>query len=414
MKILHVVHGYFPAIGGAEMLVQQLSQYLANVTGDDVTVYTTFGYNTSLFTKPHAPSIQSSRREERLNGVNIRRFHVINRFGKLLNRLQGFSYRYRLPGNGSLRMLAYGPISPSMKAAIKNFAGDVIVGASFPLNHMNYLFSNRKKLPVILIGCFHTSDKHGFDNPRILKLIGMADGYSAGTPHEKEYLIGKGIDERKIRVIGVGLPTMHVREKNGQKADSSDGMFADDFPLIVFLGQHGEHKGIETLIRAMPIIWRDSPQAQLIIAGATTQYSKTVKEISAEIDTTGNKRIHFEDDVNESRKTDILRACDVFASPSCYESLGVTILEAWAQRKPVVACRLGATRHLIEEYKTGLLVEYRDERELAAAILELLDDSELRRRMGGNGYNKLVENYTFQIVGEKHRQFCNDVLQRCQ
>ena len=140
MKILHVIHAYSPAIGGAEFLIQQVSEYLANVAKEDVAVFTTFAYNTSLFTDSRAPMISADRKNETINGVKIKRFPVRNQWGRMLYFLQYIFYRFRLLGNARLRMLFYGPISPLMKKAIKN--GDLKLAVTLILKKVQPLLEN--------------------------------------------------------------------------------------------------------------------------------------------------------------------------------------------------------------------------------------------------------------------------------
>lgn len=409
MKILHVIHAYSPAIGGAEFLIQQVSEYLANVAKEDVAVFTTFAYNTSLFTDSRAPMISVDRKNETINGVKIKRFPVRNRWGRMLYFLQYIFYRFRLLGNARLRMLFYGPISPLMKKAIKNFPADIIIGSPFPLNHMNYIFKNRGKAPVILVGCMHTSDKHGFKNPLIAKNIKKADGYIALTPHEKDYLVTQlGIPEKKIKVIGVGLKIDSLEPVREGIRKSLD--IGKDAPLIAFVGQHGLHKGIGTLIASMPLVWRHFPKARLIIAGGKTPFTDGFKKLSEFIDNERERNIFFLDNINEEVKSGIFSECDIFAAPSGYESFGITILEAWRRKKPVVACRISATMNLVEEYKTGLLVDYENARELAEAFVELISDEELRRKIGENGFKKLEIEFSWERVGIKYYDFYRGVV----
>ncbi|MCU0285280.1 MAG: glycosyltransferase family 4 protein [Acidobacteria bacterium] len=427
MKILHVVHAYKPAIGGTEFLVQQVSEYMANDVKEDVTVFTTFAYNTALFTNPGAPSLPPERQEEILNGVKIRRFPVKNRWGRLLYYFQYIFYRLRLWGNGRLRMLFYGPIAPEMKKAIKESDADIIIAAPFPLNHMNYVFKNRGRKPVVLIGCIHTADKHGFHNRRIIKNIKKAAGYVALTQYEKDYLVQQwGIPEKKIRVIGVGLdivqeqvtgePENNIRKELG---------IPKTVPLIAFVGQHGLHKGIETLLLAMPTIWKTSPNVRLLIAGGTSHFSNLFKELANFIEQgtwshlkkkknpdLSDKRIFFLDNIDDSIKNSILATCDIFAAPSGFESFGITILEAWKHKKPVVACRIPAAMNLIEEYKTGLLVDYKNPLELACALNELVVEQRLRKLLGENGFGKLKKTYAREVVGNQYYKFYREVLGR--
>ena len=77
MKILHVVQGYYPAIGGTEWLIQRLSEELVRQFQDDVTVFTTDCLNGEGFFKPEAPRLKAGWEERR--GVKIRRFPVQRR-----------------------------------------------------------------------------------------------------------------------------------------------------------------------------------------------------------------------------------------------------------------------------------------------------------------------------------------------
>lgn len=403
MKILHLIHAYHPAVGGSEYLMQQVSEYLVNKTGDDVTVFTTFAYNSGLFTNPRVVPMPGNKAEETINHVKIKRFPVINQWAKILYAIQYILYRLRFPGNGFLRMLYYGPISPKMKKAVADFNGDVIVSAPFPLNHMNYGFINNNKTPVILVGCMHLADKHGFHNHRIKKMIRKAKGYVALTPYEKDFLVNQwGIDAARIEVIGVGID-IHQHDKNNKSINIRKelGCGAKD-TLIAFVGQHGLHKGIDTLIKAMPRVWGKFPGTQLIIAGGTTPFTNRFKYQAQmmELD-----RIHFIDNVDENKKYEILETCDIFASPSGFESFGITILEAWSKKKPVIACNIEATRHLIRDGETGFLVEYKNIPQLAEILIRLIDDPGLRKKIGEKGYKKLQKNYTKEIIGEKYRKF---------
>jgi glycosyltransferase involved in cell wall biosynthesis len=414
MKILHLVHAYHPAVGGSEYLMQQVSEYLVNRTGDDVTVFTTFAYNSGLFTNPRVEPMPENRAQETINNVKIKRFPVINQWAKISYIIQYILYRLRFPGNGLLRMLYYGPISPKMKKAAADFDADVIVSAPFPLYHMNYGFKNKNKTPVILVGCMHIADKHGFHNSRIKKMIRKAKGYIALTPYEKDFLVKQwGIDAAKIEVIGVGIDTRHPDRNTSTVNIREELGCGEKDPVIAFVGQHGLHKGIDTLIRAMPRVWGKFPNMQLIIAGGTTPFTKRLKQLAQMTELAPSRppgRIHFIDDVDENKKYEILETCDVFASPSGFESLGITILEAWSKKKPVIACDIEATRHLIRDGETGFLVEYKNIPQLAEILIRLIDDPSLRKKIGEKGWQKLRKKYTKEIIGEKYRNFYDKIV----
>jgi glycosyltransferase involved in cell wall biosynthesis len=416
MKILNLIHAYWPAIGGSEYLMQQVSEFLAVEAGDDVTVLSTFAYNSGLFTGRSKRRMPENRGSEVIGGVKVKRFPVIRLWARLLYFNQYIQYRLRFPGNGFWRMLYYGPIAPGMRREVENFDGDIIVSAPFPLNHMGYGFKNKKGVPVVLVGCMHTADRHGFHNPRIKKLIGRADGYVALSAHEKEFLVGRwGIDADKIEVIGVGIQVRpELGEAVRQQVRQSVGANASD-PVIAFVGQHGLHKGINTLLDTMPTVWKHFPAARLVIAGGTTPFTQTFKRRAAELDSgstdsSAGKRIHFIDNVSDQQKYEILESCDIFASPSGFESFGITILEAWMKRKPVVACNIEATRNLITDGHSGLLVEYENTPQLSDFLIRLIREPALRESIGTAGYEKFKKNYTSSIIGNKYRRFYDKIL----
>ena len=69
----------------------------------------------------------------------------------------------------------------------------------------------------------------------------------------------------------------------------------------------------------------------------------------------------------------------------------------------MIGCRSGAIPSVIKDGKNGILVDYKDHRELAGAILELIFDMNLRRKLAENGRDLVLKNYTWEIVANKFR-----------
>jgi glycosyltransferase involved in cell wall biosynthesis len=92
------------------------------------------------------------------------------------------------------------------------------------------------------------------------------------------------------------------------------------------------------------------------------------------------------------------QAADVFVQPSVFdEPFGMGIIEAMACQVPVVATKVGGIPEIVEDGKTGLLVEPGDSRALANAVLELLSNEDLRRKMGKTG-RKRVESFSWDNI----------------
>ena len=90
----------------------------------------------------------------------------------------------------------------------------------------------------------------------------------------------------------------------------------------------------------------------------------------------------------------ILDALDVFVLPSWTEGLPMTVLEAMAHGRPVVATPVGGTPELVADGETGLLVPPRDPQRLADALRELLSDPERARRMGDAGRRRVASRFS--------------------
>jgi glycosyltransferase involved in cell wall biosynthesis len=402
MRILHIVQGYTPAIGGTERVIQKVSEKLVERHQDDVTVFTTTAYNCELFWRSDQPELPAGT--EIINGVTVRRFRVFNKFNELRRLLAGSSYKFRLPFNDRLRALYNGPLIPAMTREIAAVGADVIAASSFPLLHMHYALRGGQKagVPVVYYGGIHAADDFGFNRPMIYQAINKADAYIAYTTFERDYLVNvHGVLPDKVTVVGVGVDMEPFEGGNGRLIRDRFGW--GDAPIVAFVGQQVPHKGIDMVLEAMKQIWQELPQTCLLIAGAQTSYSPSLKSQVAQLPPKLQTRVAFMDDFAEDDKPAIFAACDMLAFPSGHESFGIVFLEAWASQKPVIGARIGAIPTVVDEGKDGLLIEHRNTNELAQAIRTLLRNPELRHRLGFAGHQKVRQNYTWDIVADKSR-----------
>lgn len=412
LRILHVVQGYTPAVGGTERVVQKISENLVARYGDEVTVFTsTAARNCELFWRDDQPSLPAG--VEEINGVTVRRFPVFNKFNKLRYYLAGGSYKLGLPFNDYLRAFYNGPLISGMTAAIAQAGADVIMASSFPLLHMHYALAGGRRagVPVVLCGGLHTADDYGFNRPMIYRAYKKATAATAYTTFEKDYLVTKGIPAETITVTGAGVDPEPFDGADGMRVRRRFGWTAEA-PVVAFIGQQVPHKGIDMVIGAMETVWAQHPATCLLIAGSRSTYSAHIEQWRAGLPAPRQQQVALIDNFPEDEKPDIFDACDVFVYPSGHESFGIAFLEAWMVRKPVIGVRIGATPTVIDEGKDGLLIEHRNTADLARAILKLIANPALREALGTAGREKVLAHYTWDAVTDKFRQVYKNVSGR--
>lgn len=410
MRVLHVTQGYFPAIGGTERLVQRVSEELVQRWNDDVTVVTTNCYNGDAFYTPSLPSLPLGW--SNLNGVGIHRLPVRRQLSRVFRSPQALAYRLGLPFNDRLRALAGGPIVPGLRKTIASTSADVVVAASFPLLHMfDALAAARASgRPCVLIGCLHPHDRWGFERPMIYDAIREADAYIALTTYEAAHVVARGARADRVHAIGVGVDAQRFQGLSTEEAKWRLGL--DRRPVVGFIGQLAQHKGIDTLLRAMPAVWRYEPEVNLLIAGGRTLFADRVEQIVREWPEAFRRRTKIHLGFDEDQKPELFAAIDVLACPSAFESFGITYLEAWAAGKPVIGARAGAVPTVIDEGTDGLLVDYDDELALAREVVDLLRDPSRAARMGAAGRAKVMARYAWPLIANQYRRVYADVVER--
>ncbi len=376
LRLLQLVHGYPPAVGGVELSTRDLLEGLVADYDVDVTVFTTNALTTANFLDGSLPTIPIQADEEQ-NGVTIRRFPVVTRWAPVLRQAQRIGWRLRLPGNDRLRTWYQGPIAPEMLRAVREAEADVVCAASFPLNHMTYPFRRPEpRPPVVLVPAVHTTNTWGFRRPHLIRLVARSHATVAHTEHEREWLVEQGAPAERIQVIGHGIELADFSSDPGAFR-AAHGIPPEAF-VVAYVGQQGGHKGIDTLIRVLPRLLAHREDAWLVVAGARTPYSVELRALAAGLPEPARSRLLLLDDVTDDERTAILADCDVFASPSQQESFGITTLEAWSQAKPVVVGAGPAQASVVEEGVSGFLVPYGDEERLLERLLLLAGDPGLR------------------------------------
>ncbi len=152
--------------------------------------------------------------------------------------------------------------------------------------------------------------------------------------------------------------------------------------LILFAGGNMQRKGLRTLIQAAPQILQTRSDIKFIVVGAD-RYSPKMQALCRELKISDS--FHFVGWTTNEQLRALYRRASVFVMPSLMEAFGMTLLEAMASNTPVVATRVGGIPELVRHGENGLLVEPSDSRGLANSLLEILENSDLAKRLGEGG-----------------------------
>jgi glycosyltransferase involved in cell wall biosynthesis len=174
-----------------------------------------------------------------------------------------------------------------------------------------------------------------------------------------------------------------------------------DRPIVLTAARLDPQKGLDTLIRAAA----DVPEARFVIAGDGRERA----DLQAAIVERG-----LEDRVvllgHRNDIPSLLAACDVFVLPSLYEGSSLAVLEAMSAGKAVIASRIGGTDELIVHEESGLLIPPSDPDALSEAVRRLLDDDQLRRRLGSAARDRVQQHFSASVVADRTTRLYEELL----
>ncbi len=406
MRILHIVQRYWPARGGAEAHIEEISARLA-AEGHSVTVATTDALDFERFWDPHRRRIPE--REGSWRGVRILYFPVRHlpasplAYPALRRLLWGLSALPPVPEALLHRLARWTPWVPDLWRWLQSTEEpfDLVAGMTIcfePLLAAGLRFARRRGIPFVVYPLTHlgAGPRPGADAlsrfytmRHQVALVRASDAVVAQTPTEKAFYESRGVPGGKIHVVGPGVDPEQVL---GGDAGRFWARHGPPRPLVAFLGTMSYDKGIIHLIEAMRILWREGCAAALALSGAPT---RAVQVHLARLPEAERRRVCMLGPVTDEEKRDLLAAADVVAMPSRTDSFGIVYLEAWLYRKPVIGARTWGVMDVIEHGRDGLLVPFGDVQALAEALRDLLEHPEKRAAMGAMGEQKVYREHTW-------------------
>ena len=184
----------------------------------------------------------------------------------------------------------------------------------------------------------------------------------------------------------------------------------EERPLILYIGSISYRKDPLMLVKSLPSVVSKHPKVKLHIIGRVenpSYFSKMNKFIKAN---DLSPFVEIKGVLNNTQVREEISRCSLLVLPSRQETSPLSIAEAMAAGKPVIATRVGGIPEMVEDGKTGFLITPGDWKELAEKILILLKNDTLRKEMGSKGREKAKKLYHPETVVKKLMEVYNLVL----
>lgn len=250
------------------------------------------------------------------------------------------------------------------------------------------------------------------------EILNWADRIVAATVAEQTQLeLLLQADRRKIAVVPPGVDLEAFHPVPMKTAKTAIGVPPHDTNLL-FVGRIEPLKGLDTLFRAMKLI-RDRgampPNLCLSIIGGDPSHNAAQDNAEMERLKALRQELGLDDLVAFLGKRDQDALVGYYASaqavimPSHYESFGMVALEAMACGTPVIASEVGGLAFLVRDGETGFHVPDRDPEALAEKLQLIINDPELRAKLGQRAA-EYAQQYAWPVIAEKIMKVYESVL----
>jgi len=215
------------------------------------------------------------------------------------------------------------------------------------------------------------------------------------VPWEKVVIVPNGIDLKKFPE---SVDRETVRRRYGIHPHER---------LVLCVGRLVPQKGVEYLIRAVPLIVQRHHNAKFIIVG--DGWLKSHLEYLARSTDQGWK-ISFTGFIPDSELVALLMSADVLVVPSIYEPFGIVAIEGMAAGVPVVATQIGGLEEIIEHDKIGILVYSRNPESIAWGVDRVLSDPGHSKWLIQNALEKVQKTYSWEAIAMKTIKVYEEVV----
>lgn len=241
---------------------------------------------------------------------------------------------------------------------------------------------------------------HGFIHmlysPIEKKMLKRADTIVATSPNYIEGSPYIAPHRTKCVIIPnvISLSKIRMKPKSGLNIEQLRQQYGEN--IVLFLGRHVPYKGIEYLIKAVPLV---KNECSILICGRGSETKKLKQQAS------GLQNVHFMGRIPDDELSTYLRAAKIFAFPSITknEAFGVALAEAmYCGAVPITFTIPGSGVNWVNKNgKTGIEVPNKDYVSFAKAIDKLLSDKSLHDEYSANAIKRINEKFIFEHIQDK-------------
>ena len=238
-------------------------------------------------------------------------------------------------------------------------------------------------------------------------ILRNADCIMVRNAYTQNYVISLKVKEEKIEIVSWILK----RDIFDRKMDRNElDRFVEQFnldlkkPIILYVGRLEPAKQVDVVMEAVPFVLKEKPNTQFIFIGDGSLWEK-LKERAENLGVTD--KVHF----LGYQPTNVVKSFLSIASVVWIPMSGYVVFEAAAFRAPIVAFDVDWHHEFISNGTSGLLVENRDYRKMAEAVITTLENPVLARKCGEGARRKLVEEHNPEDVKRKEVEVYEKILE---
>jgi phosphatidyl-myo-inositol dimannoside synthase len=242
---------------------------------------------------------------------------------------------------------------------------------------------------------------HPFYGPLMRRALGEATVVSTISAFTLDHLLGLGVPEDRITLIYPGVSTAGWGEPDPGPVFRRLGL--DGKRVILTVSRLIPRKGHDVVLTSLPEVLKRAPDAAYLIVGTGPEEAR-LKALACELGV--EKQVIFAGGLSNEEAAACYCGSQLFVMPNRMmpngdvEGFGLVFLEANAWGLPVIGGRSGGAVDAISDGETGFLVDPESMTEVGERILKLLQDGELRARMGDAGRERVRRDFTWRHTGE--------------